>query len=261
MGGHIPDRPLRPRNVKKPGNQALGRLSKGCSGTKATDSSEERRALARIIDTSMNDPFARLGISPTNDARLIRGAFRRKAALLHPDRHGNTRGASERFKGIVRAYEAALREARSGPFRRNRGTENASASVPEPASPPAPIRERYACPRCDDTFPVADTCPRCTDEVVDTWGGARRSVPEDPRIAELIARLEAGPRFEIPELPIADAARPWVGAAAFVTAGWATTGIGLIALGAMLAAFGLSVAALAAHDQLTQGAKVRLFLF
>jgi len=123
------------------------------------------------------------------------------------------------------------------------------------------MRERYACPRCDDTFPVVDTCPRCADEVVDTWGGTRRVVPEDPRIAALVTRLEAGPRFEVPELPIPEAARPWIGATAFVTAGWATTGIGLVGLGAMLAAFGLSIAALAAHDQLTQDARARLFLF
>ena len=57
----------------------------------------------------MHDPFVILGLSPTNDTRLIRTAFRRKAALLHPDRHGNTRTASERFKGIVKAYEGALR--------------------------------------------------------------------------------------------------------------------------------------------------------
>lgn len=219
----------------------------------------------------MHDPFARLGISATNDVQHIRGAFRRRAALLHPDRHGNSRAASERFKGIVRAYEASLRAARSGAWRgigsgdgnANRcgdGNESANESADGPARR-APIRERYACPRCDDTFPVADSCPRCSDEVVDTWAGVRREAAEDPRIAELVARLERGPRFEVPQVPIPEGARPWLGALAFVTAGWATASIGLLGLGAMLGIFGVTVASLAAHERLTQDARARLYIF
>jgi hypothetical protein len=207
-------------------------------------------------EETMNEPFVILGISPTNDTRHIRAAFRRKAALLHPDRHGNTRAASECFKRVVRAYEVALRLAR--------GEDVSSSKSRGPVTtppPPAPIRERYACPRCDDTFPVDDTCPRCAEVVVDTWRGRRVEVPEDPRIAELITRLEAPPRAPVIDVPIPEQARPWIASTSFLAGAWCTASIGLPILGLMLGAFGLAIASLEAHDRVTRPDRVRLYVF
>jgi hypothetical protein len=204
----------------------------------------------------MNEPFAILGIAPTHDCRLVRAAFRQKAALLHPDQHGNSVAASERFKGIVKAYEAALRLANGGSVDEPR----AKKPVTTPP-PPGPIRERFACPRCDDTFPVADTCPRCDVGVTDTWRGERVAIADDPRIAELIARLERGPRFAVPELPIPDGARPFIASGFFLSAAYMTASIGLPVLGFMLGAFGLAIGALEVHERATRPARVRLFIF
>jgi len=204
----------------------------------------------------MHEPFAILGISPTRDLRLVRTAFRRKAALLHPDRHGNTPEASDRFKRIVKAYESSLRLARGERLE----TEKTKKPVTTPA-PPAPMRERFACPCCDDTFPVADTCPRCEEGLVDTWMGRRVELTEDPRIALMLTRLEEGPRFEVPEIPIPEGARPFLASGLFIAGAWCTATIGLPVLGVMLGGFGLAVAALEVHDRATRPERYRLFIF
>ncbi len=203
----------------------------------------------------MNEPFAILGISATHDTRFIRAAFRRKAALLHPDRHGNTAAASERFKRVVWAYETALRLARGEDLTPKPGRKPVTTPPP-----PAPIRERFACPRCDDTFPVDDTCPRCAVAVVDTWRGRRTAAEEDPRVAELITRLEAPQKPPI-EIPIPEGARPWLASGGFLAGAFCTGTIGLPVLGVMLAGFGLAVAGLEAHDRLTRADRIRLFIF
>jgi hypothetical protein len=127
--------------------------------------------------------------------------------------------------------------------------------------PPGPVRERFLCPRCDDTFPVDDTCPRCEEVVVDTWRGQRVTVLDDPRIAKLIAMLERGPRFQPPDIPIPDAARPFVASLLFLGGAYMTASIGLPVLGVMLGGFGLAIAALEVHERATRSARVRLFIF
>lgn len=49
----------------------------------------------------MNNPFATLGIAPTVDLTIIKRAWRSKAHLHHPDKHGDP----EKFKECLSAYQ------------------------------------------------------------------------------------------------------------------------------------------------------------
>jgi hypothetical protein len=124
-------------------------------------------------------PHAVLGIPPAATARQARAAFRRLALIHHPDRNPGDAKAHERFKRILRAYRAFL--AGAGPGRE-----------PAPA-PRGPRPDRYACARCGDSFPFPEVCPRCGVALLDRSAGPVVGV-EDPRVRELIERLEARPR-------------------------------------------------------------------
>jgi hypothetical protein len=100
--------------------------------------------------------------------------------------------------------------------------------------------------------------------LVDTWS-CRASAPAtpsrvlDPRVDEMIARLERPPMPPLVELSIPPAARPWTaGAGFFAFATWATS-IGLAPLGAMLASFGLFVCAAELHQRVRRAGDARRF--
>ena len=52
----------------------------------------------------MQDNYSKLGISPDATADLIKAAYRKKAALFHPDKNSSPDAAS-RFREIQEAYE------------------------------------------------------------------------------------------------------------------------------------------------------------
>jgi hypothetical protein len=205
------------------------------------------------------DAFEVLGVSPDATERDVRAAFRKRALREHPDRLPDDPHASEKFKALVRAYEDALALSRGEiPRSRRRAETRRKGDGP----PPPPIRERFACPACDDTFPVNDLCPRCELGLTDTWQTMERpEAPHDPRIDALIASLELGPRWSMPELPIPESARPWIASVGFLAFGMLTTEVGLVPLGAMLASFGLFIAAVEVHDRATRPAKIREMIF
>ena len=53
------------------------------------------------------DPWATLGVEPTNDLDEVKAAYRRLAMRLHPDVSGDEASAT-RFAEVVRAYEAIV---------------------------------------------------------------------------------------------------------------------------------------------------------
>lgn len=52
----------------------------------------------------MNDFYAILGVSPDATADAVRGAYRRKANLLHPDKNSSP-DAPARFRDVRSAFE------------------------------------------------------------------------------------------------------------------------------------------------------------
>lgn len=52
----------------------------------------------------MQDHYARLGISPSASADLIKAAYRKKAAQYHPDKNPSP-DAAMRFSEVQQAYE------------------------------------------------------------------------------------------------------------------------------------------------------------
>ncbi|MEO6152889.1 MAG: DnaJ C-terminal domain-containing protein [Croceibacterium sp.] len=53
----------------------------------------------------MADPYAILGVERTADEKAVKGAYRKLAKQLHPDRNKDNPKASERFSEITRAYD------------------------------------------------------------------------------------------------------------------------------------------------------------
>ena len=173
----------------------------------------------------MRDPFHILGVAADAPPARVRAAFRERAFRCHPDRNPGDPRAEERFKRLVAAYRSAM----------HGSPEPASCDRAADAPPPPPIRERYVCPRCDDTFPVPEPCFRCGDEVFDSLEQIPTPAPADPRVQALIAELERarpapvlspGPDF------------PFAAAVVFAVVGASAVHVGLAPLGVMLFCFG-----------------------
>jgi hypothetical protein len=213
----------------------------------------------------VSEAFATLGIPPYASEREVRVAFRRVARARHPDRFPGDPEAQERFKQIVRAYEIALAIARGEqPSHRVGGTPRTTPPPRTDGPPPPPPRQRFACPSCDDTFAAGDACFRCAIPLVDTWRAAAPERPArvlDPRVDEMIARLERPPMPPLVELSIPPAARPWAAGAGFMTFAWGATTVGLAPLGVMLASFALFVCAAELHHRVRKSADARRYIF
>ena len=64
----------------------------------------ECRFVLRIIEASMTNPYAELGVDESADQDAIKKAFKKLARKYHPDRNSNP-GAAERFKEINAAHD------------------------------------------------------------------------------------------------------------------------------------------------------------
>lgn len=53
----------------------------------------------------MADPYSILGVSKGADAKVIKGAYRKLAKELHPDKHPDDPKAADKFSEITRAYD------------------------------------------------------------------------------------------------------------------------------------------------------------
>lgn len=53
----------------------------------------------------MSDLYATLGVARTASADEVKKAYRKKTLEHHPDRHGNTPEATQRFQQVQHAYE------------------------------------------------------------------------------------------------------------------------------------------------------------
>ena len=136
-----------------------------------------------------HDPLAVLGLPPSASVREVRRAFRRLVLELHPDRHHGDPRQAARLRAVVQAYEAVTGKA--PPRRRVRARPAHAASAPPP---PPRARDRYACPRCLDTFAYDAGCSRCDLPLVDELRAGPVRPIDDPRVdamVEEIARRES----------------------------------------------------------------------
>jgi DnaJ-class molecular chaperone len=65
--------------------------------------------------SSVQDHYARLGVSATATTALIKAAYRKKAAQYHPDKNPSA-DAAARFREIQEAYEVLCDEQRRKAF-------------------------------------------------------------------------------------------------------------------------------------------------
>jgi len=181
------------------------------------------------------DAYSALGLPPDASHAQIHAAFRTAAKRLHPDRNPDPH-AEEEFKRALHARDIALGRVRS---RRRRSSH--------PPPPPRRPRFRHECPRCDDSYAYAGTCPRCAIPLHDLRGPARPPLPEDPRVTAMIALLEL--RAARPE-PTAPSPR-WLTVLACSAAlcGWGVAQVGLFPLTAVLLGYGLLIAGLDMYDR------------
>lgn len=113
----------------------------------------------------MVDPYAVLGLSWGASADEIKRAFRRLAALHHPDRHGGSPEAEARFKLISAAFQRL---------------KQAGWALPRPPARPSPTES--AAPREEAVEP--DETPY---ERPEFWpDGARIHYPTPEEIAALL---------------------------------------------------------------------------
>ena len=133
----------------------------------------------------MRDAFQILGIPHDSCERSVIRAFRRLALRLHPDVNRDD-PSGETFKDLLHAFEEARAVSRGEPPPRNRWR---ARSGPQPYRPPPRPRARYVCGRCDDTYPVRDTCPRCDLPLADSWRGECAEAPAEPRVDAMVSAL------------------------------------------------------------------------
>ena len=67
----------------------------------------------------MKDHYSALGVSSAATLAEIKTAYRRQAALQHPDRNA-AEGAAARFRGVQEAYEVLSDEVRRAAYDNNR---------------------------------------------------------------------------------------------------------------------------------------------
>lgn len=73
----------------------------------------DRAQPARRRRKGKKAPWDLLGLSPSATEEEIQKAFRQMALTCHPDLHPGDEDAASRFRGLQRAVELCLREARS----------------------------------------------------------------------------------------------------------------------------------------------------
>lgn len=152
-----------------------------------------------------HDPRAVLGLPPSTSTTEVRRAFRRLVLELHPDRHQGDPDRAARLRAVVEAYEALTGEARP---RRARSRPPRPRREARSAPPPRP-RDRFACPRCLDTFAYDASCPRCDVPLVDELRAGPVGAPQDPRVDAMVSEIErrgardAWARRIAPRIPVA----------------------------------------------------------
>lgn len=145
--------------------------------------------------THPRDARSVLGLTSTATPAEVRRAFRRLVLELHPDRHQGDPRTAARLRAVVDAYEqltgkkARLRPRRApvrSPWRRGAARSAGQASAP----PPPPVRDRFACPRCLDTWAYDATCPRCEVPLIDEHRRGPVCQAPDPHVDAMVADLE-----------------------------------------------------------------------
>lgn len=148
--------------------------------------------------TSPRDARTVLGLRPTASPAQVRRAFRQLVLELHPDRHHGDPRQAARLRAVVEAYEEltgkrpetrARRSAARSPWA---SSATGASSRRDPAPPPPRPRERFACPRCLDTWAYDAECPRCDLPLVDELRGPVRPCADDPQVAAMLETLERG---------------------------------------------------------------------
>jgi DnaJ-class molecular chaperone len=72
----------------------------------------------------MADPYSILGVSKGADDKAIKGAYRKLAKELHPDKNKDNPKASERFSEVTRAYDLLSDQKKRGQYDRGEIDEN-----------------------------------------------------------------------------------------------------------------------------------------
>lgn len=180
--------------------------------------------------SSVFDPYDVLGVQLGTGRKELRAAYRAGVHRWHPDRNPDDPRAPRRLRRVVAAYQ--ILTGRSADF------WAADAATRERWTPPAaPVRFRFVCPKCDDSFEFDEPCVRCC---VSPWDSCSSEphpgFPADSAVEGLVARLEsarpAGPPWVDPE------AAPFYAAGLFFVGGFVISSLGPVVPGLMLSAWG-----------------------
>lgn len=169
----------------------------------------------------MRDPFSILGIPSHSDEATVVRAFRTHVRELHPDRRPDDPDAHDRFIELLHAFDAARKIASGGRSAR-------------PVQRPVRMRCRFVCPRCDDSFPMPESCPRCAVPLRDRRARSAPVPDVDPRVEAMEARLLAPSRPPIPWLDPDGLELPMIVSVAAATLGVFQMSIGLAPMGVLL---------------------------
>lgn len=77
-------------------------------------------AASRTLSAAASDPWAILGVKPTDDEDVYKAAFRKLALTLHPDVSKDAEDAA-RFAAVVEAYESIMHGDAAGATAQRRG--------------------------------------------------------------------------------------------------------------------------------------------
>ena len=163
----------------------------------------------------MFDPYATLGISRRADTRQVRDAYRRLAQRYHPDRSDDKR-ATERMKGINRAWEILSSPSRRAQYDADVATQPTPSTGHWSAAPPRAAR--WAPPPSAWSSAGTTTIPRYQPQPASVDDDEGRSWPVI--LAALVLLLVVGPLL-FGVLPV-----PFLGLFLLLAARWATRGIG-----------------------------------